>query len=209
MAGTSEQTLRLLALGDSYTIGESVPEAERWPNQLVDLLRSHGIADFAQPEIIATTGWTTDELAHGISRAKPRPPYDLVTLLIGVNNQYRGRPLDEYRQQFRALLHQAVGLTDGDPQRVIVLSIPDWGVTPFAEGRDRDTIAREIDAFNAVNLEETAAVGAHYIDVTPFSRQAARNSSLIAGDGLHPSGAMYRMWAELALPVATSTLTTP
>jgi lysophospholipase L1-like esterase len=159
-----------------------------------------------EPEIIATTGWTTDELGAGIDAVSPSGPYDLVSLCIGVNNQYRGRSVDEYRGEFRALLGRAIGFGGGTPSRVIVLSIPDWGVTPFAEGRDRAAIAREVDAFNAVKREETLGAGARYIDVTPISREAARHAPLIAGDGLHPSGEMYRRWAEIVLPEALGAL---
>lgn len=195
-----------LALGDSYTIGESVAEAERWPVQLADRLRSEGIADFATPAIVAKTGWTTDELADAVAAAKLKEPFDLVTLLIGVNNQYRGRPLPEYREQFARLLESAIRLAGGNREHVIVLSIPDWGVTPFAEGRDREQIGREIDAFNEVNLAEATKAGARYVDVTPVSRRAATDSALVAEDGLHPSGLMYREWAELVLPQASAAL---
>jgi lysophospholipase L1-like esterase len=196
---------RFLALGDSYTIGESVDPEERWPVQLAAMLRERGI-DVAEAEIVATTGWTTDDLASAIVEREPRGPYGLVSLLIGVNNQYRGQPLEEYRRQFRGLLEQAITFAGDEPGRVLVLSIPDWGVTPFAEGRDRDQIAREIDAFNAVNRDESASAGARYVDVTPTSRMAAADRRLMAEDGLHPSGLMYRAWAELALPGALAAL---
>ena len=194
----SLHALRFLALGDSYTIGESVSESERWPNQLAELLRGAG-HDIQQPEIIAQTGWTTNELAAAIVERVPVGPFDLVSLLIGVNNQYRGRPVVEYREEFAAQLVTAIGFAGGDAWRVLVLSIPDWGATLFAEGRDRAQIAREIDAFNAVNCEEAARAGARYVDVTSVSRRAVDELELVAPDGLHPSGAMYRMWAELAL----------
>jgi lysophospholipase L1-like esterase len=196
---------RFLALGDSYTIGESVEPGERWPVQLTAMLREHGIP-MAEPDIVATTGWTTDELAEGIEVARPGGPYDLASLLIGVNNQYRGRPLDEYRGQFVELLEQAISLAGGEPGRVLVLSIPDWGVTPFAEGRDREQIAREIDAFNAANRDGATVAGARYVDITPVSRMASFEPALVASDGLHPSGAMYRAWAGLALPAALAAL---
>ncbi len=192
---------RILALGDSYTIGESVSPLERWPVQLSALLRAQGLA-VDEPQIIATTGWTTDELSAGIDRAAPRGPFDLVSLLIGVNNQYRGRALAEYQTQFQELLERAIQLAGGQPRRVMVLSIPDWGVTPFADGSDREAIGRAIDQFNAVNAEAARQAGAQYVDVTPISRQAAANLALIAGDGLHPSGEMYAQWARLALPAA-------
>ena len=193
--------MRFLALGDSYTIGESVIPAERWPVQLAALLRREGVALDA-PEIIATTGWTTDELSAGIDRADPHGSFELVSLLIGVNNQYRGRDLGEYRLQFAALLARAIHFAIGNPKRVLVLSIPDWGVTPFAQGRDRAAISRAIDAFNAVNRAAAEQAGTPYIDVVPVSRQAALDPTLIAGDGLHPSGKMYTEWARLALPAA-------
>ena len=198
---TSQPTF--LALGDSYTIGESVPEADRWPVQLAQMLRKEKL-DIGDPTIIAKTGWTTDELSAAIDAAKiDDKRFDLVTLLIGVNNQYRGRPGDEYREQFRALLSRAIRFARADAKHVIVLSIPDWGVTPFAEGRDRAQIAREIDRFNEIAREETERAGAHYVDVTPVSRES---KSELAEDGLHPSGAMYTRWAALALPVARSVL---
>lgn len=193
--------MRYLALGDSYTIGENVTEAERWPNQLAAQLREQGIV-LADPEIIAVTGWTTDELDMGIKAANPQGPYELVSLLIGVNNQYRGRDQVEYRQQFADLLQQAIGFAGDEPERVVVLSIPDWGVTPYANGRDTAQIAAEIDAFNAINREEAAKAGTQYVDVTAVSREAAQDPSLVADDGLHPSGKMYAAWVELVLPVA-------
>ena len=195
--------LQLLALGDSYTIGESVPEAERWPVQLVAMLSKSGTA-LEQPLIIAKTGWTTDELSAAIADHKPAGPFQLVTLLIGVNNQYRGRDEENYRQEFRSLLHQAIAFAGQRASRVIVLSIPDWGVTPFAKGRDRLKIAAEIDRFNQINWEETDRAGARYVDVTPISRRAARDPHLVAEDGLHPSGEMYRLWSEKILPEAVA-----
>lgn len=196
--------LRYLALGDSYTIGESVSEPERFPNQLAALLAKEGHP--IDVTIIARTGWTTDELWQGIQAATVTPPYDLVSLLIGVNNQYRGRDSEEYREGFKFLLNKAIEYAGGDVNRVIVFSIPDWGVTPFASGRDAQTIAAEIDTFNQINLEETQNAGAHYVDVTPVSRQGAINSALIAADGLHPSGEMYAEWASSALPIALTIL---
>jgi undecaprenyl-diphosphatase len=185
---------RYLALGDSYTIGESVPASERFPMQLA---RELGIDE---PHIIAKTGWTTDELSVAIDAANPQGPFDLVTLLIGVNNQYRGRSADEYRTQFAALLGRAVGFAGGDANKVIVVSIPDWGVTPFAEGRDRAKIAREIDQFNAINREEAARAGAKWVDITPISRGS--DPALVASDGLHPSGKQYAEWVNAIAPLA-------
>jgi lysophospholipase L1-like esterase len=202
---TRAGTVRILALGDSYTIGEGVPAGGSWPLRLAALLRNEGVA-VDHPKIIARTGWTTDELSAAVDGSRPDGPYDLVTLLVGVNNQYRGYSADVYRAEFRALLERAVAFAEGRPDRVIVLSIPDWSITPFAHGRDRDRIARELDEFNAINRAETAAASARYVDVTPTSREARDRLDLLAADGLHPSGAMYERWAQLVLPVAIAAL---
>jgi len=196
----AQPSIRYLALGDSYTIGESVNENERWPNQLAAMLSEKNIQ--VDVTIIARTGWTTSELWDGIQANPPQGTYDLVSLLIGVNNQYRGYSVDEYREEFRFLLNKSIEYAGGDVNRVIVLSIPDWGVTPFAADRHVDVISKEIDIFNAVNREETESAGAHYVDITPISREALNDLSLIAGDGLHPSGKMYQLWAEEAFPIA-------
>lgn len=190
-----------LALGDSYTIGEGVPEAGRWPNQLAARLRAQGV-DCAEPRIIATTGWTTDELGAAMDAAALEPPYDLVSLLIGVNNQYRGRALDNYRAEFRDLLQRAIGLAARGAGGVIVVSIPDWGVTPFAQaqGKSAADIGHAIDAFNAIARAEAQAMGAAWVDVTAVSRGAGR--SLLVQDDLHPSAAQYALWVECILPVA-------
>jgi lysophospholipase L1-like esterase len=193
--------IRILALGDSYTIGEGVAEADRWPVRLAAMLRARG-KGAAAPRIIARTGWTTDELSAGIDAAEPDSTYDLVTLLIGVNNQYRDRSEEEYRAQFRALIARAVAFAGGRPTHVVVVSIPDWSVTPFANGRDRRVIGRAIDRFNAINREETSRAGAHYADITPLSRRAAGDTSLVAADGLHPSAPMYAAWLDVILPIA-------
>lgn len=197
-------TIRYLALGDSYTIGESVDAAERFPNQLADFLKAGGLQ--TEVTIIAKTGWTTNELWDGIQASEINPPYDLVSLLIGVNNQYRGYDINEYREQFVFLLNKSIEYAGGDPQRVIVLSIPDWGVTPFARGQGGERIARDIDAFNAVNREESEKAGVQYVNITPISREAEHDTTLIAPDGLHPSGKMYMEWAKLAYLAALKTL---
>lgn len=197
--------LRFLALGDSYTIGEGVTPEERWPSRLVTLLRAAG-ADVAEPEIVAVTGWTTDELGAGIDAAAPRGRFDLVTLLIGVNDQYRGRGATAYAPAFDALLARAVSLAGGDPRRVVVVSIPDWGVSPFAAGHDRAAIGREIDAYNAAGRRAAADAGAGWVEVTGASRAAGDAAEAYAADGLHPSGAAYAEWAELLLPAALTAL---
>ncbi len=198
-----------LALGDSYTIGEGVPPAQRWPARLATRLRAQG-HPVDGPRIIATTGWTTDELAAALDAASLDPPYALVSLAIGVNNQYRGRPLDEYGAQFRALLQRALALAGDRPRGVVVASIPDWGWTPLArrEGRDSARVAREIDAFNATARAECEAVGTHWIDVTGISRAPELRGEL-AADGLHPSAAQYARWVEAILPAARAALQAP
>ena len=200
-APASAGALRYLALGDSYTIGEGVPETGRWPVQLAQALREAGVA-LAEPRIVATTGWTTDELAAALDAAEPLGTFDFVSLLIGVNNQYRGRGLDEYRVQFAALLERAIGYAGGRADRVLVLSIPDWGATAFGRGsgRDPEQVARELDAFNAAARAECAVRGVAFVDVTTVSRTHA---DLLADDGLHPSAAMYALWAQAALPAAS------
>lgn len=192
--------LTLLALGDSYTIGEAVEEQMRWPNQLKSILQHRGI-NLSFIQIIATTGWTTDELNKAIDDHSPKGPFDYVSLLIGVNNQYRGYSLDTYKLEFESLLKRAIDYADNDVKHVIVLSIPDWGVTPFAEGRDRAEIAKQIDDFNAANKDISLRYGVHYIDITPGSRLASSDSTLVATDGLHPSGKMYAAWAEQVAPL--------
>ena len=200
--------LSYLALGDSYTIGEAVPEHARWPVQLAQQLRADGIG-LAPPRIIATTGWTTDELSAAMDAAEPLGEWDFVSLLIGVNNQYRGRSTEHFREEFRALLERAIRLARHRPEHVLVLTIPDWGVTPFAQGRDRAAIGAAIDQFNAINAAEAKRASVIYVDVTPLSRQAAHEAGLIADDGLHPAGRMYAGWAALALPAVTPALTNP
>jgi lysophospholipase L1-like esterase len=195
--------LRLLALGDSYTIGEGVEPADRWPSRVAVRLREAG-TPVTDPEIIAMTGWTTDELAAGIDSAAPAGPFDVVTLLIGVNDQYRGRGVAAYAPAFDTLLERAVALAGGRPARVVVVSIPDWGVTPFAAGRDRQAIGAEIDAFNSAARAAALRRGAAWVDVTAVSRADA--PAAYAADGLHPSAGAYAAWAELVLPAVRAAL---
>jgi lysophospholipase L1-like esterase len=191
----ADRNYTYLALGDSYTIGESVPPEDNFPSQAVAMLRKKGMK-ISDPVIIAKTGWTTDELQDAIRNADLAPSYDFVSLLIGVNNQYRGRNSDEYAKHFEQLLQQAISFAGGKKSNVIVLSIPDWGVTPFADGRDRQKIAAEIDLFNQLNRKIASQYGVHYINITPGTRQAATDTSLLAGDKLHPSGKDYARWAQ-------------
>lgn len=194
-----------LALGDSYTIGESVPFAENFPHQTVALLRKAGI-QMADPVIVATTGWTTDELATAIRERNIQETFSVVTLLIGVNNQYRGRDLDNYRQEFTNLLNQAVVFANGHPRHVLILSIPDWGVTPFAEGRDREQIAIEIDAYNSAAKEIALAYKCGWLDITDSTRANGQKPEYLAEDGLHPSGKEYAVWTERLAPILEQAL---
>ncbi|MFN0255910.1 SGNH/GDSL hydrolase family protein [Pedobacter ureilyticus] len=190
--------LTYLALGDSYTIGEAVEQSESFPYQLVEILNAQNF-QFENPKVIAKTGWTTDELRHAIQQEQVSETFDLVTLLIGVNNQYRGYAQETYRKEFAELLELAIGFAGGGKNKVYVISIPDWAVTEFAKqsGRDLQTISNEIDAFNTINRQEAEAKQVTYVDITPISRQAIKKQTLIASDGLHPSGKMYGEWAKL------------
>jgi len=196
-----------LALGDSYTIGEGVAAAERWPNQLADMLRKSGV-DVGEPEIVAKTGWTTDELSAAMDAHTFSPPYRLVTLLIGVNNQYRGRDLANYRVEFQKLLERAIDLAGKDPGKVVVVSIPDWGVTKFGKesGRDTAEIARQLDAYNAANARIAKMLHCGYVDITAVSRHAGNQAAMLVSDGLHPSAKMYTEWVQRILPAAKAAL---
>ena len=196
--------LRVLALGDSYTVGEGVPAGDRWPDQLAGRLRQSGLA-VAPPDVVAVTGWTTDELAAGIDEAGPAGPYDVVTLLIGVNDQYRGLGVSGYRERVGALLDRAVAFAGGRPGRVVAVSFPDWGVTPFgaADARGPARIAREVDAFNAAAQAEAERRGVAWVDVTALSR---RQGDRVVGDGLHPDAAAYAAWTDRIEPAARRAL---
>ncbi|NDC41427.1 MAG: SGNH/GDSL hydrolase family protein [Chitinophagia bacterium] len=183
-----------LALGDSYTIGELVPMKENFPHQTVDLLRQRHV-DVAEPVIIATTGWTTDELAASIAEHNITDTFSVVTLLIGVNNQYRGRSADNYKVELEQLMNQAIAFAHGNTRHVFVLSIPDWGATPYAEGRDRVQIAREIDEYNAIKATMAKDKGCHYLEITESTRKHGMLPEWMAEDGLHPSGKEYALWA--------------
>lgn len=185
-----------LALGDSYTIGEGVPLHESFPYQAVQLLRRKGLG-FHPPEIIAKTGWTTFELVEHILHIQLNEQYDFVTLLIGVNNQYRGLSGDDYTSDFEFLLRKAVHFAGGKANHVFVLSIPDWGVTPFAKNRNIKMISAEIDAFNKINKHIAAKYSVHYIDITESTRRASSDISLLTADHLHYSGKEHAVWATL------------
>jgi len=194
-----------LALGDSYTIGEQVPAANNFPHQVVAMLNVQGIK-VKEPIIIATTGWTTDELAAAIKERAIKDTFSFVTLLIGVNNQYRGRSIDNYKEEYTQLMDTAIRYANGHTQNVFVLSIPDWGVTPFAEGRDRVQIAKDIDAYNAACKAITLAHKCNYLDITDSTRKNGTTPAYLAEDGLHPSGKEYTIWAERLAPMVAKVL---
>lgn len=196
---TEAQQLKYLALGDSYTIGESVEASERWPMILAERLRQHGI-NLSDPLIIATTGWRTDDLKNAISKTDVKPPYHMVSLLIGVNNQYQGRSAESYAPEFEDLLRMSIEFAGGERSKVFVVSIPDYGFTPFGKEK-QEQISDAIDQFNAVNRRITERYGVRYFNITPATRKGLDDPSLVAGDGLHPSGKMYQQWVdEVILP---------
>ncbi len=197
---TKDSTFTYLALGDSYTIGESVKEAERFPNQLADSLKTDGI-NIGTVKIVARTGWTTDELESGITAfgLTATDTFDMVSLLIGVNNQYRGRSVEDYKPSFTTLLQRAIKFAGGKKERVIVVSIPDYAYTPFGGGRQ--SISTGIDQYNAANEAITRSMGVAYAQITPISREGLNDPSLVAGDGLHPSGKQYGLWVGVMKPI--------
>jgi lysophospholipase L1-like esterase len=199
MAQKTEQSqeLKFLALGDSYTIGESVAEDQRWPVQLVKSLNAKG-KNFSAPKIIATTGWRTDDLKNAIVRDNPLKDYDLVSLLIGVNNQYQGKSVESYAPEFEELLNMAIAFAGGDKSKVFVVSIPDYGFTPFGKEK-REKITKELDEYNRVNKEITLKKGVNYFNITDVSRKGFEDPELVANDGLHPSGKMYTEWVKIIM----------
>ncbi|MBX2822588.1 MAG: SGNH/GDSL hydrolase family protein [Rhodothermaceae bacterium] len=194
--------IKFLALGDSYTIGEGVAAKERWPEALAENLRE-GSNSIDRPHIIAKTGWTTGELLDALEQRTPEAKYDLVTLLIGVNNQYRGLPLDDYAIEFETCLSKAIQYARSNADHVCVISIPDWGISPFAIDQDQRTISQHIDAFNKVNQSLTLRQGARYVNITPLSRSLNQKEHF-AADGLHPSGVAYCKWIKEILPILPS-----
>jgi lysophospholipase L1-like esterase len=192
-----EDNVKFLALGDSYTIGESVTAAERWPAQLMDSLSARGL-DYEDSKIIATTGWRTDNLAEAIQHSKIKTEYTLVSLLIGVNNFYQGKSIENYGKEFEGLLKTAIKLAGGKKSRVFVLSIPDYGYTPFGK-KDQATIRKGIDAYNKINEAVAQRLNVKYYNITDISRRGLAEPDLVAFDGLHPSGKMYTEWIERIL----------
>jgi len=188
-----KEPVNFLALGDSYTIGQSVGVNERWPKQLITGLSNLGYAT-GELKIIAQTGWRTDNLQNAINQQLPLSGYSLVSLLIGVNNQFQGGNIQTYAIEFEALLVQAISLAGNNPSHVFVLSIPDYAFTPYGNGNP--SISSQIDEFNNVNRLITSNYNVKYIDITPISRRGLAEPALVATDGLHPSGAMYALWVQ-------------
>lgn len=200
---TSPAAKTYLALGDSYTIGQSVSEADRYPHHTVLLLRAQNIT-IDEPRIIATTGWTTRNLLDALNSANLPTNYDVVSLLIGVNNQYQGKSIEEYKTEFTQLVNRAIQYANNRASHVFVLSIPDYSGTPFAQNMDKVKITAEIDQFNAANKTISLQLGVNYLNITPISRET--DPELLAGDGLHPSGKQYKRWADLLAPMMKAVL---
>ena len=196
---------RILFLGDSYTVGTGILSEQSWPAQLVKRLNRRG-ANLADPELIAMNGWTTGDLLEALDRNAPAGPFDLVSILIGANNQYQGRAMGEYRMHLAALVERALGWVEHRALRVLVVSIPDWGVSPFAEGRNRSEIGLEIDDFNRVNLEEAGRRGVLYCGITEISRAFADQPETFADYGLHPNAAHYEAWLSKLYPFVNGIL---
>ena len=190
--------IKYLALGDSYTIGESVMEEERWPVQLRDSLTDRGSV-FEEFKIIATTGWRTDDLSRAMDKEELKNKYNLVSLLIGVNNQYQGKSVDSYKPEFEALLDKAVSLAGGKKDQVFVVSIPDYAFTPFGQGRDFVKISTELESYNTACKQITLDKGIKHIDITKISKDGVKIPELVASDGLHPSAKQYTLWVEKIL----------
>ncbi len=194
------KTFTWLALGDSYTIGQGVQPSERFPAQIVNVLKAESLK-IADPVYIATTGWTTSSLINAITQQNPPKNFDIVTLLIGVNDQYQRMDSGGYRIRFTQLLNTAITLALGNKKRVFVLSIPDYSVTPFVSASEKARVSMEIDRFNVINKQVTVQYNISYTDITSSTRQAATDATLIASDGLHPSGKEYAKWAQMLAPI--------
>ena len=198
VVNSNDADFSYLALGDSYTIGESVPADQRWPVQLAERLRTRGYK-MAAPKIIAKTGWTTGNLLDAIeTELDVQRDFDLVSILIGVNNQYQNKSISEYETDLNELFRKAINHSRTREKGVFAVSIPDYGATPFGE-ENAERIGREIDEFNAVFRKVAEASNVAFYNITPISREAKNNPELTAEDGLHPSGLMYRDWVDLII----------
>lgn len=206
-AQTLSEPIRYLALGDSYTIGASVSENERWPIQLRDSLTLAGY-NFESTEIIAVTGWRTDNLMNGIVQNQPDSNYNLVSLLIGVNNQFQGSPINKFRIELDSLIRWSIALAQGNPNQVFMVSIPDYGYTPFGSPQSRERISRELDNYNSIKDSLAQVYNIPYYYITDISRRGLEETDLVADDNLHPSGKQYTLWVERILPELLNTTST-
>lgn len=197
--------IKYLALGDSYTIGESVAQSQSFPYQLKRVLEDKEDIEVEKLKIVAKTGWTTSDLSYELDIHPIKDTFDLVTLLIGVNNQYRKMPIETYEAEFLHLLQKAIGFAGNKKENVIVISIPDYGATPFGQA-SAAAIGKDIDRYNAINKQITDLAAVTYINITPISRQAMGDETLVAKDGLHPSGKMYNLWVKLMTDSALNKL---
>lgn len=202
---TPTSNLTYVALGDSYTIGTSVAYQDNYPSQLSTALQGQLKSPIAL-KIVAKNGWRTDNLLDALKTEQLEPNYDLVTLLIGVNNQYQSEPFKKYEKEFSQLLEQALELANHKTERVFVISIPDWGFTPYGSGWDQQKISQEIDAYNSFAKETAEKEGVTFIEVTDITRKGLEDKELVASDGLHPSKKAYKLFVERMLPIITSSL---
>ena len=194
--GTALPSISYLALGDSYTIGEAVDSTHRWPVQLADSLRRIHHLRVDEPQIVATTGWTTNELQHGIEQADLKDKYELISLLIGVNNQYRGYAFEQFEKEYEVLIKWAIQHSVHGASGIFAVSIPNYGVTPFGQARGEDTIRAELLAYDAKAKEFCQRFGIPFFDITPISELTKDNPTFIADDQLHPSGLQYTEWVR-------------
>jgi lysophospholipase L1-like esterase len=199
------EPISYLALGDSYTIGTGIDVEENWPMQLSDLLKDNNLT-VRNTKIIAANGWTTTDLKEGILYENPDSSYNMVSLLIGVNNQYQGLDIELYKTDFRELLEQSIAFANGDSGKVFVVSIPNYGVTPFGKLRDAEKVTREIASYNEIAKNISAEYGIPFVNITPISEMAEDDRDLLASDDLHPSAKMYGMWVKEIMPTVTQLL---
>ena len=201
------RNFKLISLGDSYTIGQSVCEDCRFPAQLRDSLQTYfSEADSLSLEVIAQTGWTTSNLKSAITTAQPPADFDLVTLLIGVNNQYQGKPFSLYETEFVELINTAISLVGGDHTKLIVLSIPDYAYTPFGQNSNPTYISEQLELYNSYAQTYCENNNLNYVYITDITQEGLTNTELVASDNLHPSTLAYTRFVQRILPIALDIL---